>query len=283
MSSMRSSAACRRVTSQYNSLYALRKTRVSPFHRLDVSTDVTRTARRVDEDADVVALISSRRARVLSARARLLVLMRLKTKKKSPHTVWSPQTSRASSWRASSPPVVVCASRAMGGASTKFVNRRVVDGSRDVTRARSVDPDARARSIVGTWRRAAEAARRTLRVKRRRVDAKTRLAAFGERKSRSDAKAWVMSSKVSEMCGFGRLRAIERGSKVRLIGGGRAAFVGDSGARRVRAFIAAMSDERADVSLKTKDERNIAIGRTSWWVARARRLGAPTRATRRRR
>ena len=64
-----------------------------------------------------------------------------------------------------------------------------------------------------------------------------------------------MSSKVSEMCGFGRLRAIERGSKVRgLIGGRRAAFVGDSGARRAYgAFIAAMSDERADVSLKTKD------------------------------
>ena len=166
MSSMRSSAACRRVTSQYNSLYALRKTRVSPFHRLDVSTGVTRlnTARRVDEDADVDALFSSRRARRPLTRARrLLVLMRvIKTKKKSSHTVWS-LTDVACVVLACviAAFVVVCASRAMGGASTDSSTDAwsTRDSLRDVdARAFGKDPDACARAAsIGTWRRGAEA------------------------------------------------------------------------------------------------------------------------------
>ena len=186
----------------------------------------------------------------------------IKTKEKSPHTVWSP-TDVACVVLACviAAFVVVCASRAMGGASTDSSTDAwsTRDSLRDVdARAFGKDPDACARAAsIGTWRRGAEACEGGTRaLASDGCDAGTRFwPAFGKRKSRSDAKAWVMSSKVSEMCGFGRLRAIERGSKVRgLIGGRRAAFVGDSGARRAYgAFIAAMSDERADVSLKTKD------------------------------
>ena len=186
----------------------------------------------------------------------------IKTKKKSPHTVWSP-TDVACVVLACviAAFVVVCASRAMGGASTDSSTDAwsTRDSLRDVdARAFGKDPDACARAAsIGTWRRGAEACEGGTRaLASDGCDAGTRFwPAFGKRKSRSDAKAWVMSSKVSEMCGFGRLRAIERGSKVRgLIGGRRAAFVGDSGARRAYgALIAAMSDERADVSLKTKD------------------------------
>ena len=112
------------------------------------------------------------------------------------------------------------------------------DSLRDVdARAFGKDPDACARAAsIGTWRRGAEACEGGPRaLASDGCDAETRFwPAFGKRKSRSDAKTWVMSSKVSEMCGFGRLRAIERGSKVRgLIGGRRAASPG-LGARRVR-------------------------------------------------
>jgi len=65
---MRSSAACRRVTSQYNSLYALREDARQSFaspRRLDGRHTHLNTARRVDEDADVDALISRRVARVV--------------------------------------------------------------------------------------------------------------------------------------------------------------------------------------------------------------------------
>lgn len=159
--------------------------------------------------------------------------------------------------------VVVFAARAFGDASRDSSTDAWAthESLSDVdARAFGEDPDACARAAsIGTWRRGAEACEGGAgTLARGGCDDGARgwfRSLFGRRTARLSAKAWVMHSKVSGICGFGRLRATERASKVReLIGGRRAAFVGDSGARYAyAAFIAAMSDERADVSLKTKD------------------------------
>jgi hypothetical protein len=201
-------------------------------------------------------------SRASSSDARASIMRVVKTAKTSSRTIWH---------RADVASVVLAfvvgafvvgiASRAFGGTSrdSSIDAWATHESLSDVdARAFGEDPDACARAAsIGTWRRGAEACEGGAGTLARVgcADGARFWSLFGGRTRRSSAKAWVMHSKVSSICGFGRLRATERAFKVRaLIGGRRAAFVGDSGARYAyAAFIAAMSDERADVSLKTKD------------------------------
>ena len=255
------------MTSQYNSLYALREDARQSFpspRRLDGRHTHLNTARRVDEDADVDALIlSSRRARRPLTRARrLLVLMRvIKTKKKSSHTVWSlTDVARVVLACVIAAFVVVCASRAMGGASidssTDAWSTR--DSLRDVdARAFGKDPDACARAAsIGTWRRGAEACEGGPRVGERRVRRRDAVLARVREKEISLGRENVGDELESERNVWIRTVASDRarvqGERVdrRQARGVRRGL----GARRAYgAFIAAMSDERADVSLETKD------------------------------